>query len=109
MSPITREERLERRIQDLYANDPQFAAAKPATAITAAIERPGLPLPQIIETVMTGYADRPALAQRSVEFVTDAGTGHTTLRLLPTSKPSATASFGTASAHWPTCSAPNRR
>ncbi|WP_373169348.1 hypothetical protein, partial [Mycobacterium marinum] len=23
MSPITREERLERRIQDLYANDPQ--------------------------------------------------------------------------------------
>ncbi|WP_373143002.1 hypothetical protein, partial [Mycobacterium marinum] len=25
MSPITREERLERRIQDLYANDPQFA------------------------------------------------------------------------------------
>ncbi|WP_240274809.1 carboxylic acid reductase [Mycobacterium ulcerans] len=83
MSPITREERLERRIQDLYANDPQFAAAKPATAITAAIERPGLPLPQIIETVMTGYADRPALAQRSVEFVTDAGTGHTTLRLLP--------------------------
>ncbi|WP_444308833.1 hypothetical protein, partial [Mycobacterium marinum] len=24
MSPITREERLERRIQDLYANDPQF-------------------------------------------------------------------------------------
>ena len=83
MSTDTREERLARRIADLYANDRQFADARPSEAISAAIERPGLRLPQIVRTVMEGYADRPALAQRAVQFVNDPQTGRTSVELLP--------------------------
>ena len=66
MSTDTREERLARRIADLYATDQQFADARPSEAITAAIDQTGLRLPQLVRTVMEGYADRPALAQRAV-------------------------------------------
>ncbi|MDT5151021.1 MAG: fatty acid CoA ligase FadD9, partial [Mycobacterium sp.] len=82
MSTTTREERLERRIEDLTANDPQFAAAKPDPAVAEALEQPGLRLPQIVQTVLEGYADRPALGQRAVEFVKDAKTGRTSLEVL---------------------------
>ena len=75
--------RLERRIEDLDANDPQFAAARPSPAVAEALEQPGLRLPQIIQTVLQGYADRPALGQRAVEFVKDPKTGRTLLELLP--------------------------
>ncbi|OMC18589.1 carboxylic acid reductase [Mycobacterium colombiense] len=83
MSTAIHDEELERRIEQLIANDPQFAAARPDPAITAATEQPGLRLPQIIRTVLDGYADRPALAQRVVEFVKDAKTGRTSAELLP--------------------------
>ncbi|MGH3559104.1 MAG: AMP-binding protein, partial [Mycobacterium sp.] len=79
----TREERLERRIAQLSATDPQFAAAQPNAAVAAALERPGLRLPQIIQTVLDGYADRPALGRRAVEFVKDPQSGRTSLELLP--------------------------
>jgi fatty acid CoA ligase FadD9 len=78
----TREERFARRLEDLYANDAQFAAAKPSDAVARAINQPGQRLPQIIRTVMEGYADRPALGQRAVEFVTGPN-GRTSLELLP--------------------------
>ncbi|OBB78926.1 oxidoreductase [Mycobacterium colombiense] len=83
MSTAIHDEGLERRIEQLIATDPQFAAARPDPAITAATERPGLRLPQIIRTVLDGYADRPALGQRVVEFVKDAKTGRTSAQLLP--------------------------
>jgi fatty acid CoA ligase FadD9 len=83
MSTTTREERLERRIEVLTANDPQFAAAKPSPAVVEALEQPGLSLAQIIQTVLDGYADRPALGQRAVEFVKDPKTGRTVAGLLP--------------------------
>ncbi|MGO9507458.1 MAG: carboxylic acid reductase [Mycobacterium sp.] len=83
MSTTTREGRLARRIEELYAVDPQFAAAQPDEAITAALDQPGVGLRQIIQTVMEGYADRPALGQRAVQFVTDPNTGRTTPHLLP--------------------------
>ncbi|MEQ6323232.1 carboxylic acid reductase [Mycobacterium canetti] len=79
----TREERFAHRIRDLYATDPQFAAAKPSQTITAAIDAPGLALPQIIRTVLQGYADRPALGQRATQLVTDPKSGRTTVALLP--------------------------
>jgi fatty acid CoA ligase FadD9 len=81
--PDTREERLARRISDLYATDPQFAAARPSEIVARTIEAPELPLPQVIQAVIDGYADRPALGQRAVEFVTDAATGRTSAELLP--------------------------
>ena len=83
MSTDTREERLARRVADLYATDPQFADARPIEALTAAIEHPGLRLPRIVRTVMGAYADRPALGARAVNLVADPETGRTTLELLP--------------------------
>src|SRR6185312_16375257 len=83
MSTDTREERLARRIADLYANDRQFADARPSEAISAAIGQPGLRLPQIVRTAMEGYAERPALAQRAIQLVNDPQTGRTSVDLLP--------------------------
>jgi len=83
MSTTTREERLERRIEDLTAKDPQFAAARPDPAVATALGQPGVRLPQIVQTVLDGYADRPALGQRAVEFFKDPKTGRTVLGLLP--------------------------
>jgi fatty acid CoA ligase FadD9 len=82
MSLDSREARLERRIADLYSTDEQFAAAKPDQAVAEATEQPGLRLPDVVRVVMEGYADRPALGQRAVEFVTGAD-GRTTADLLP--------------------------
>jgi fatty acid CoA ligase FadD9 len=82
MSIDSREARLERRIADLYSNDEQFAAAKPDQTVAEAAEQPGLRLPDVVRVVMEGYADRPALGQRAVEFVTGTD-GRTTADLLP--------------------------
>jgi hypothetical protein len=48
MSTDIAQERLTRRIQEPYASDPQFAAAGFDDAVSAAIERPGLRLPQLV-------------------------------------------------------------
>jgi fatty acid CoA ligase FadD9 len=82
MSSTTQEQRLERRVEELTANDPQFAAAQPDPAVAEALEQPGLRLPQVIQTVLEGYADRPALGQRAVAFVKDQNTGRTVLDVL---------------------------
>ena len=79
----SREERLARRISDLYRADQQFAAAKPSEAVAAAVDQAGLRLPQTVKTVMKGYGDRPALGQRAVGFVKNPDTGRTSLGLLP--------------------------
>ena len=63
MSTDTHEERLERRISDLYATDQQFADARPSDSIAHALESPELGLSQIVQTVLDGYAERPALGQ----------------------------------------------
>ncbi|MDT5095753.1 MAG: fatty acid CoA ligase FadD9 [Mycobacterium sp.] len=83
MSIQESQQRLARRIADLYATDQQFAAARPSDAITSAIDQPGMRLPQIVQTVMDGYADRPALGQRATRLADDPHTGRTTLELLP--------------------------
>jgi len=72
---------LTQRIADLCAADPQLAAARPLAGVAAALEEPGIRLPEIIHTVMAAYADRPALGQRAVEYVTE--NGRTVARLLP--------------------------
>src|SRR3954470_4916505 len=78
-----REERLTRRIADLYATDAQFADARPIEALTAAIEQSGLRLPPIVSTVMGAYAERPAVGERAVNLETDSETGRTSVELLP--------------------------
>jgi fatty acid CoA ligase FadD9 len=77
MTPANaREARLQYRFQRLISGDAQLIAAQPDPAITAVIDGPNVLLADVIRIVMTNYADRPALAQRAVEFVTDA-TGRT--------------------------------
>lgn len=82
MAPETRGERLKRRISRLYAEYDDIRNATPRADVTAKIREPGLGLAQIVETVMVGYADRPALGQRATELRTDE-TGRTTATLLP--------------------------
>jgi hypothetical protein len=48
MSTDIAQERLARRIQELYASDPQFAAVRFDETFSAAIERPGLRLSQLV-------------------------------------------------------------
>jgi fatty acid CoA ligase FadD9 len=78
-----REARRARRIADLYADDPAFQKARPIPEVIEAVGKPGLRLTEILETLVEGYADRPALAQRARELVTDTTTGRTSERLLP--------------------------
>ncbi|MDX6296073.1 MAG: fatty acid CoA ligase FadD9, partial [Kribbellaceae bacterium] len=68
MSTDSREDRLARRVADLYSTDIQFADARPIEALTAAIEQPGLRLSRIMSTVMGAYAERPAVGERAVNL-----------------------------------------
>src|SRR5664279_1944133 len=83
MSTDAREERLAGRIAHLYATDQQFADSQPSDAVSAAADEPGLRLAQIVQTVVQGYAERPALGQRAIRLVDDPQTGRTTAMLLP--------------------------
>jgi hypothetical protein len=57
----SQEERIARRVAELYETDPQFRAAAPLPKVIEAACTPGLRLTQIFETIIEGYADRPAL------------------------------------------------
>ncbi len=71
------------RLERLMAQDAQFRDAAPLPEVVAAKRTPGLRLPQVVKTVMEGYAERPALGRRARELAVDPATGRTTLRLLP--------------------------
>ena len=79
----SQQERVGRRVAELFDNDAQFRAAAPIPEVIEAACTPGLRLTQVLEAIVEGYADRPALGQRARELVTDAGTGRTSVRLLP--------------------------
>ncbi|MFQ6397515.1 carboxylic acid reductase [Nocardia sp. KC 131] len=81
---VNTRERLMRRIVELYAADREIRDAKPLESVTEAIRQPGMRLTQIVDAVMTAYADRPALGQRAVETTVDLASGRCSLRLLPT-------------------------
>ncbi len=76
-------ELLARRVADLYANDEQFRNARPNPAVIEAAGEPGLRLTEVLQILVDGYADRPALGHRRREMVTDTATGRTSTRLLP--------------------------
>ncbi len=79
----SQEERVARRVAELFDSDAQFRAAAPVPEVIEAVCTPGLRLTEVLETIVEGYADRPALGQRARELVIDAGTGRTSVRLLP--------------------------
>ena len=83
MPTDTREEQQMRRVAELYATDQQFADARPDARISELVKRAGSRLPEIVRTVMQGYAERPALGQRAVRFVENPATGRTSTELLP--------------------------
>jgi fatty acid CoA ligase FadD9 len=77
------EKRPPNRLERLRVADPQFRDSFPAETVVTAKRKPGLRLGQVVQIVMEGYADRPALGQRARELVTDRTTGRKTLSLLP--------------------------
>jgi fatty acid CoA ligase FadD9 len=77
------EKRSPNRLERLRAADLQFRGSFPSETVVAAKREPGLRLAQVVQVVMEGYADRPALGQRARELVTDRMTGRKTLSLLP--------------------------
>src|ERR1700755_3105169 len=79
----SQEERVARRVAELFDSDAQFRAAAPVPEVIEAVCTPGLRLTEVLETIVEGYADRPALGQRARELVTDQGTGRTSVRLSP--------------------------
>jgi fatty acid CoA ligase FadD9 len=81
--PIETPEDLERRAAELAADDPEFAAARPDPDVAAAIDSAGNRLTAVTTAVLEGYANRPALAQRAFELVTDPQTQRTKAKLLP--------------------------
>lgn len=83
LSKETSEDRKARRLERLWETDRQFAESKQLDSVKAAKRQPGIRLAEVVQCVMEGYADRPALGQRARELVTDPATGRATLRLLP--------------------------
>ncbi|AKS32468.1 carboxylic acid reductase [Mycolicibacterium goodii] len=77
------DEQSARRIAELYATDREFAAATPLPEVYDAAHKPGLRLAEIVQTLYTGYGDRPALGYRARELTVDPDTGRTVARLLP--------------------------
>jgi fatty acid CoA ligase FadD9 len=70
-------------LAELYADDEQIRAAMPKPDVVEAARRPGLRLPQVLQTYVEGYADRPALGWRARTLTTDPTTGRTTSQVLP--------------------------
>jgi fatty acid CoA ligase FadD9 len=83
MAVNSRSDRIARRLAELRTNDPQFAAAQPDPAVDAMVRRPELRMPQLIDAVLTAYADRPALGERVVRLTKDPATGRTHAEPLP--------------------------
>jgi fatty acid CoA ligase FadD9 len=75
--------RIAERFERLFADDEQFRSASPDPAVRKAARQPGLRLTQVLEALVQGYAERPALGWRARELTTDPATGRTTTRLLP--------------------------
>lgn len=80
---VTQAERRARRFEQLLTGDEAFRNAAPDAAVREAARQPDLRLPQVLETLVEGYADRPALGWRARALKTDPATGRTTAQLLP--------------------------
>src|SRR5690242_12054695 len=75
--------RIAQRIAELDADDSQFRAAWPDVSVLEAVRAKDLRLVQVLETLVEGYANRPALGRRGRDLVLNPSTGRKTTRLLP--------------------------
>ncbi len=64
-------------------SDPQIRASSPLQDVVDAARQPGLRLSEVLQTLVEGYSDRPALGSRSATTVADAVAGRRTTQLLP--------------------------
>jgi fatty acid CoA ligase FadD9 len=80
---IDNQEALDRRADELAANDSEFVAARPDPSVSDAIEAAAPHLHEVVKAALEGYSSRPALAQRAYELVKDPQTGRTSAKLLP--------------------------
>ncbi|OBJ62526.1 carboxylic acid reductase [Mycobacterium sp. 1423905.2] len=71
------------RIERLFAEDEQFRRAKPDAGTRATARQPERRLSEVLETLVAGYGDRPALGWRARSVTTDPETGRTITTLLP--------------------------
>lgn len=79
-NPVTR---YNARMCELAQCDPQVGAMLPKADVKAALRRPGMSLADIIATVLEGYEERPALAERSYELSPENASGRSARRYLP--------------------------
>ena len=77
------DDRAELRRAHLQETDAQFRATLPDPSVQALRTDPGLGFARMVEQVMLGYGDRPAVGARRTELVTDPESGRRSLRLLP--------------------------
>lgn len=77
------EDRERHRLEALYESDRQVRDARPDEQVMAAVNRPGISVPEIVATLVEAYADRPVFGQRATQPVTDPASGRTSLQLLP--------------------------
>ena len=63
-----REDRVAERIALLNAHDEQFRHSPPDPGLVGLVSRTGLRLAPLLETLIDGYGDRPALGQRAREL-----------------------------------------
>lgn len=68
---------------ELRTSDREFRETLPLDAVSESAREPGLGTARTAERIMTGYRDRPAVAQRRTELVRHPETGRTTAHLLP--------------------------
>ncbi|MFV9650411.1 carboxylic acid reductase [Pseudomonas citrulli] len=73
---------LAEHIKALVTQDAQLQGAMPLSPISDAKVNPALGLAQTVALCMEGYSDRPALAQRGIDHVSDPVTGRVSRRLL---------------------------
>lgn len=59
------------RLQEVVGSDPQVRASMPLPDVAAAVREPGRSLAGIVDAVMLGYADRPAVGERPRPHGTD--------------------------------------
>lgn len=68
--------RTARRVLELAADDPQLQELMPDESVIAEIVRKDQTLAGIVDVMLDGYADRPALGERAYDVVTDESGRH---------------------------------
>ena len=81
--PISKRRRYGMRLSELSKTDPQLGQLIPNNDIREKALEEGLPLDRVMGVFFDGYADRPAMGERSYEVVKDEETGKTIRKYLP--------------------------